>query len=87
MLQTFTCCTFPQAKECIRKVRPLTLFSTLEILTSFTRLFEKSPRVPNCFELATMFEINWRAASGVLSTYAPPLAASMILQSVSINSS
>jgi hypothetical protein len=25
-------------------------------------LFEKSPRVPNCFDLAAMFEINWCAA-------------------------
>jgi hypothetical protein len=87
MLQTFTCCTFPQAKERTREVRSLTLFSRLEILTSFTRLFEKSPRVPNYFELAAMFEINWRAASGVLSTNAPPLAASMILRSVGINPS
>jgi hypothetical protein len=87
MLQTFTYCTFPQAKECIREVRSLTLFSRLEILTSFTRLFEKSSWVPNYFELVAMFEINWCAASGVLSTNAPPLAASMILQSVSINPS
>jgi len=58
MLQTFTYCTFPQAKERTREVRSLTLFSRLEILTSFTRLFEKSPRVPNCFELVAMFEIN-----------------------------
>jgi len=72
MLQTFTYCTFPQAKERTREVRSLTLFSRLKILTSFTRLVAKSPRVPNCFELATMFEINWRAASGVLSTNAPP---------------
>jgi hypothetical protein len=27
--------------------------------------------VPNCFELAVIFEINWRATSGVLSTNAP----------------
>ena len=88
MLQTFTCCTFPQAKERTREVRSLTLFSRLEILTSFTGLFVKSPRVPSCFELAAMFEINWRAASGVLSTNAPPpLAESMILWSVGINPS
>ena len=43
MLQTFTCCTFPQAKERTREVKSLTLFSRLEILTSFTRLFAKSP--------------------------------------------
>jgi len=70
ILQTFTCCTLPQAKECRREVRSLTLFSRLEILTSITRLFAKSPRVPNCFELTAMFEINWRAALGVLSTNA-----------------
>ena len=87
MLQTFTCYTFPQAKECTREVRSLTLFSRLEILTSFTRLLEKSPCVPNCFELAVIFEINWRAASGVLSINAPQLAASMILCSVSISPS
>ena len=84
MLQTFTCCTLPQAKEHTRKVRSLTLFSRLEILTSFTRLFAKSLRVPNCFELAAMFKINWRAALGVLSTNASPLAASMILRSVPV---
>jgi hypothetical protein len=78
-LQTFTCCTFPQAKEHTREVRSLTLFSRLKILTSFTRLLKKSPRVPNYFELAPIFEINWCAASGVLSTNAPPLAASMIM--------
>jgi hypothetical protein len=72
MLQTFTCCTFPQAKEHTREVRSLTLFSRLEILISFTHLFTKSPRMPNCFELAAIFEINWRVASGVLSTNAPP---------------
>jgi len=87
MLQTFTCCTFPQAKERTREVRSLTLFSILEILTSFSRLFKKSQRVPNCFELDAMFEINWLAASGVLSTNAPPLATSMILRSVGINPS
>ena len=87
MLQTFTFYTFPQAKERIREVRSLTLFSRLEILTSFTRLFEKSPQVPNYFELAAMFEINWRAVSGVLSTNAPPLTTSMILRSVDINPS
>jgi hypothetical protein len=86
MLQTFTCCTFPQAKEGIREVR-LFLFSMLERLTSFTRLLEKSPQVPNYFKLAALFEINWRAASGVISTNAPPLVASMILRSVSINPS
>ena len=43
MLQTFTCCTFPQAKERTRDVRSLTLFSRLEILTSFTCLFAKFP--------------------------------------------
>jgi len=87
MLQTFTCCTFSQAKERTREVKSLTLFSRLEILTSFTRLLEKSPRVPNYFELAVMFEINWRATLGVLSTNAPPLAALMILRSVGINPS
>jgi hypothetical protein len=87
MLQTFIRCTFPQAKEHIREVRSLTLFSRLKILTSFTRLFEKSPHVPNCFELAAMFEINWRAAAGVLSTNTLPLAASMILRLVGINPS
>jgi hypothetical protein len=87
MLQTFTYCTFPQAKERTREVRSLTLFSRLEILTSFTRLFAKSPRVLNYFELDAIFEINWRVASGVLSTNAPPLAASMILRSVGINPS
>jgi hypothetical protein len=87
MLQTFTCFTFPQAKERTREVRSLTLFSRLEILTSFTHLFEKSLWVLNYFELVAMFEINWRAASGVLSTNTPPLAASMILQSVGINPS
>jgi len=65
MLQTFTCCTFPQAKERTREVRSLTLFSRLEILTSLTRLLGESPRVPNCFELAAIFENNWHAASGV----------------------
>jgi len=85
MLHTFTCRTFPQAKERKREVRSLTLFSRLEIFTSFTHLFEKSPRVPNCFELAAIFEINWRATSGVLSTNAPPLAASMILRLVGIS--
>jgi len=60
MIQTFTCCTFPQAKKHTREVRSLTLFSRLEILTSFTHLFAKFPRVPNCFELAAIFEINWR---------------------------
>jgi len=87
MLQTFTCCTFPQAKERTGEVRSLTLFSRLEILFSFTRLFAKSPHVQNCFELATIFEINWRVASGVLSINAPPLAASMILRSVGISPS
>jgi len=87
MLQIFTFYTFPQAKERIREVRSLTLFSRLEILTSFTRLFEKSPQVPNYFELAAMFQINWRAVSGVLSTNAPPLTTSMILRSVGINPS
>jgi hypothetical protein len=58
MLQTFTCCTFPRAKERTKEVRSLTLFSRLQILTSFTRLFAKSPRVSNYFELAAMFEIN-----------------------------
>jgi len=87
MLQTFTCCTFPQAKKRTREVRSLTLFSRLEILTSFTRLFVKSPRVPNYFELAVIFEIKWCAATGVLSTNAPPLATSMILQSVGISPS
>jgi hypothetical protein len=43
--------------------------------------------VPNYFELVVIFEINWRATSSVLSTNAPPLATSMILQSVGINSS
>jgi hypothetical protein len=43
MLQTFTCCTFPQAKERTREVRSLTLFSRLEILNSFIHLFGKSP--------------------------------------------
>ena len=71
MLQTFTYCIFPQAKEHTREVRSLTLFSRLAILISFTHLLGKSPRVPNCFELAVIFEINWRAASGVLSTNAP----------------
>jgi len=75
------------SKECTREVRSLTLFSRLEILISFTRLFAKSPRLPNYFELAAMFEINWCAASGVLSTNTPPLAASMILRSVGINPS
>ena len=87
MLQAFTCCTMPQAKERTRAVRSSTLFSMLEILTSITRLFAKSPWVPNYFELAAMFEINWRAASGVLSTNAPPLAASLILRLVGINPS
>ena len=58
MLQTFTCCTFPQAKERTREVRSLTLFSSLAILTSFTRLLGRSQCVPNCFELAAIFEIN-----------------------------
>ena len=87
VLQTFTCCTFPQAKEHTREVRLLTLFSKLEILTSFTCLFGKSPRVPNYFELVAIFEVNWHTASGVLSTNAPSLAASMILRSVSISPS
>ena len=87
MIQTFTYCAFPQPKERTREVKSLTLFSRLEILTSFTRLFAKSPRVPNYFELAAIFEINWRVASGVLSTNAPPLAASMILRSVGISPS
>jgi hypothetical protein len=87
MLQTFTCCTFLQAKERTREVRSLTLFSRLEILTSLTRLLGKSPRVPNYFELAAIFEINWRTVSGVLSTNAPPLATSMILWSVGISPS
>jgi len=87
MLQTLTYCTLPQAKERTREVRSLSLFSRLEILTSFTRLFAKSPRVPSYFELAAMFEITWRAASGVLSINAPPLVASMILRSVGINPS
>jgi len=87
MPQNFTCYTFPQAKERTREVRSLTLFSRLEILTSFTLLFAKSPRVLNYFELAAKFEINWRATSGVLSTNAPPLAALMILRSVDINPS
>jgi len=85
MLQTFTYCTLPQTKERTREVRSLTLFSRLEILTSFTRLFAKSPQVPNYFELAATFKIIWHAASSVLSTNAPPLAASMILRSVGIN--
>jgi hypothetical protein len=59
----------------------------LKILTSFTRLLWKSPRVPNYLELAAIFEINWHAALGVLSTNAPSLAASMILRSVGINPS
>ena len=74
MLQTFTWCT-------------LTLFSRLEILTSFTCLLVNSPRMPNYFKLVAIFEINWHAASGVLFTNAPPLAASMILQSIGINPS
>jgi len=73
MLQTFTCCTFPQAKERIREVRSLTLFSRLEILTSFTRLFAKSPRVPNYFELTAIFEINWRVAFGCLIYQCPSI--------------
>jgi hypothetical protein len=87
MLQTFTCCIFSQAKKRTRKVRSLTLFSRLEILTSFTCLLVKSPRVPNYFALAVIFEINWRVALGVLSTNASPLAASMILRSVGISPS
>jgi hypothetical protein len=87
MLQTLTCCTFSQAKKHTREVRSLTLFSRLEILTSFNHLFAKSPRVPNCFELAAIFEINWHAASDVLSTNAPPLAASMILWLIGISPS
>ena len=87
MLQIFILCTFPLAKERIREVRSSTLFLMLKILTSFTRLLWKSPRVPNYLELATIFEINWHVASAVLSTNAPSLAASMILRSVGINPS
>jgi hypothetical protein len=54
MLQIFTYCTFPQAKECKREVRSLTLFSMLAILTLFTRLLRKSPRVLNYFKLAAI---------------------------------
>jgi hypothetical protein len=87
MLQTFTCYTFPQAKERTREVRSLTLFSRLEILTSFTCLLRKCTRVLNYFELATIFEISWRATLGVLSTNAPPLATSMIMWLVGNNPS
>jgi hypothetical protein len=87
MLQTFIYCAFSQAKERTREVRSLTLFSRLEILTVFSHFLGKSPRVPNYFELAAIFVINWHATSGVLSTNAPPLAASMILRSVSISPS
>jgi len=87
ILQTFTYCTLPQAKERTREVRSLTLFSRLEKLTSLTHLLGKSPHVPNCFGLAAIFEINWRATSSVLSTNAPPFAASMILQSIGISPS
>ena len=87
MLQTFTYCTFPQAKEHTREVRSLTLFSRLEILTSFTRLLGKSPRMPNYFELPAIFAINRHATSGILTTNAPPLAVSMILRPVGISPS
>jgi len=85
MLQTFTCCIFSQAKKHTREVRSLTLFSRLAILTLFTCLLRKSPRVPNYFELAAIFEINWQAAFSVLSTNAPTLAISMILQLVGVS--
>jgi hypothetical protein len=79
MLQTFTCYTFPQAKEHTREIRSLTLFSRVAIFTTFTYFLGKSPRVPNYFELAAIFEINWRATFGVFSTNTLPLATSMIL--------
>jgi len=63
MLQTFTYYTFSQAKERTREVRLLNLFLRLTILISFTHLLKKSLWVPNCFELAAIFEINC-AASG-----------------------
>uniref|UniRef100_A0A803Q1P0 Uncharacterized protein n=1 Tax=Cannabis sativa TaxID=3483 RepID=A0A803Q1P0_CANSA len=41
----------------------------------------RSQRMPNCCELAAIFEIKLLAATGVLSTRGPPLAASIILLS------
>jgi hypothetical protein len=87
MLQTFIRCTFPQAKELIREVKSLTLFLMLAILTLFTRLLKRSSRMPNYFELAIIFEVNWCAALDVLSINAPSLVASMILRSLGINHS
>ena len=71
MLQTFTYYKLPQAQQCIMEVKSLTLFLKLAILTLFTCLLRKSPRVPNYFELAVIIEINWHATLDVLFINAP----------------
>ena len=55
--------------------------------TSLTPLTGTSVLTPNYYELAAMLVIKFIASVGVLSTNAPPLAASIILISIGVNPS
>jgi len=79
--QAFAVCILPTAIWRTREVRLAICCSREEIFTSLTCLDGRSSLVPNCRELAAIFAIKFLAASGVLSTKAHPLAASIMLLS------